>query len=521
MAAHIKSNSAMVIPEKIKGAVDYLATVKPGEEVCFYHNLSSLVDDVLTERTKDNKTNIVEFYDVPPIKGNQPPKQQDITNNQVKNEIRLFEAADEENIDIPDKEENFELPLVDCCRTGYFFEQAGIGFGQEETFRIFLALKSLAMECTFVSVRFWGKIFGVKANYYIVEAEYREGEGDKPSIDIDDDETNDNEATGGDSDIEEPKEDERLPKPDWKEPDPIRSEDHHNGANRYVYFVCNKLGDGWTRLPHTNPTDIVSSRHISKLMSGDLNTAINSYPPFSGGTESNLLRALIARISACTQISPTGYYMFDEEGTEEDEEEEIRDSYMVNMTFEGIPVRQLKEEYGFNWVHHSKYILPQGRCTWWSPAHKYRDDFDEDEELEESETHLPQETGPQLLLSVGNDKKVRGDHPAWSASYSSKILPAAENCVCVMKSNQWPGAYAFSNGKLFENVYIGWAQKYLSNGGYSPAFPPQSFDEYLKGDDVIELDDPTVEQEEEAKTLEEEANKSADEIENVEDEDED
>ena len=73
--------------------------------------------------------------------------------------------------------------------------------------------------------------------------------------------------------------------------------------------------------------------------------------------------------------------MFDEEGTEEDDEDEIRDSYMVNMTFEGIPVRQLKEQYGSNWVHHSKYILPQGRCTWWSPAHnKYPDnDFDEDE----------------------------------------------------------------------------------------------------------------------------------------------
>ena len=67
MSAHIKSNSAMAIPEKIKGAMDYLGTVKPGEEVCFYHNLSSLVDDVLTERTKDNKTNNVEFHGVRPV----------------------------------------------------------------------------------------------------------------------------------------------------------------------------------------------------------------------------------------------------------------------------------------------------------------------------------------------------------------------------------------------------------------------------------------------------------------------
>ena len=91
-----------------------------------------------------------------------------------------------------------------------------------------------------------------------------------------------------------------------------------------------------------------------------------------------------------------------------------------------------------------------------------------------------------------------------------------------MKSNQWPGAYAISNGKIFENIYIGWGQKYLANGCYSPAFPPQSFDEYFMSDDLIELEDPTVEQEEEAKMLlEEEANKSVDEIDNVEDEDSD
>lgn len=94
-----------------------------------------------------------------------------------------------------------------------------------------------------------------------------------------------------------------------------------------------------------------------------------------------------------------------------------------------------------------------------------------------------------------------------------------------MRSNQWPGACAFSNGgKVFENVYIGWGRKSQSSKsatGYSPAFPPATFEEYMKGDDITELEDPTVDQEEEARTLEEEATKSADEIENVEDEDDD
>ena len=45
---------------------------------------------------------------------------------------------------------------------------------------------------------------------------------------------------------------------------------------------------------------------------------IISYPPFNGN-EANYLRAQIARISATTQVSPQGYYIFEEN---EDEEED-------------------------------------------------------------------------------------------------------------------------------------------------------------------------------------------------------
>ena len=61
-----QTDGAIEVPTKIKEAVDYLAKVKPGELVCFYQNLSSLVDGVLTERTKDNKTTIVEFLGTTP-----------------------------------------------------------------------------------------------------------------------------------------------------------------------------------------------------------------------------------------------------------------------------------------------------------------------------------------------------------------------------------------------------------------------------------------------------------------------
>lgn len=40
---------------------------------------------------------------------------------------------------------------------GFNFEQAGIGLGREELYRIFLALKQLVDTYPLQTVRFWGK----------------------------------------------------------------------------------------------------------------------------------------------------------------------------------------------------------------------------------------------------------------------------------------------------------------------------------------------------------------------------
>lgn len=39
-----------------------------------------------------------------------------------------------------------------------------------------MALKKLVDTYNLQTVRFWGKIFGTEQNYYVAEAEYREGE---------------------------------------------------------------------------------------------------------------------------------------------------------------------------------------------------------------------------------------------------------------------------------------------------------------------------------------------------------
>ncbi len=54
----------------------------------------------------------------------------------------------------------------------YFFEQAGVGLGREEMFRVWLALKQLVDRYPLDTVRFWGKIFGTEQNYYVAEVSF-------------------------------------------------------------------------------------------------------------------------------------------------------------------------------------------------------------------------------------------------------------------------------------------------------------------------------------------------------------
>ena len=52
-------------------------------------------------------------------------------------------------------EEQFILP--DVMENAFYFEQAGIGVGREEMFRIFLALKQLTDTYKLRTCRFWGQ----------------------------------------------------------------------------------------------------------------------------------------------------------------------------------------------------------------------------------------------------------------------------------------------------------------------------------------------------------------------------
>lgn len=497
---------------------DHLATVirkvleeKPG-------NVSDLIEDLVRD---EKRAKFCPNFDT--IQNKEDESTEVLL---ARSQVALFERKPTEQeleplMRDPDmEEEQEEAPLPDLMELANYFEQAGIGIGREEIFRIFLSLKILIDTYPIRTCRFWGKIFGIHANYLIAEVEFFEGEDpeepldDEQHLEQQENETKTDIIKEGDFDVEE----DDAPQADFKPPPVIPKEENRTGCNKKTYFVSNEPGGQWVRLPPVTPAQIVVSRQVRKFFTGNLQAPVVSYPPFPGN-EANYLRAQIARISATTHISPLGYYMFEEE-EEEDDDIGARDSFVVNHEFEGLSINDMADPSCANWVHHVQYVLPQGRCTWFNPSQKREEEEleeeEEDEEREEPDEPEP-EQGPPLLTPLSEDVEVDG-MPPWTAQKSSTLIP--QYSLAVMHSNLWPGAHAFALERKFENLYVGWGQKFSAEN-YSPPPPPAPQEEFPSGPEITEAEDPSVEEEKALKAAQQEAMEAAEMEDEEDDDDED
>ena len=440
--------------------------------------------------------------------------------------VKKIPTLVQQSTDDEEMESQLGLAVPDVMENAYFYELAGVGIGREETFRMFLALKQLSEELRLKSCRFWGKMFGVQRNYYIAEVEFHLNDDPHWKDGEEDDLGEEDAETAYESfvppvlsadDVEgEDAMDVPFPQSMYKPPVVVPKESYGEGCNSKVYYVCNNAGLPWRRLPPVTPKQIQCARVIRKFMTGDLDADVVSYPPFPGN-EANYLRAQIARITAATQVSPQGWYIFEEE--EEEEEEEARTAIVPDVEYEPIPVSDLCDPSLTFWVHHNVYILPQGRTSWVDPNASPGGGEGEAEEAEESEDEREEpedeepEEGPPLLTPLSEDEPVNGQ-PAWTAVKSTSHF--TQYAVAALHSNAWPGAHAFAFEKKFENIYIGYGLKYGADN-FNPQMPPALQEEYPSGPDITEADDPTVEQEravlaarKEAEEEEEEADESED-----------
>ena len=309
----------------------------------------------------------------------------------------------------PTENEAAEISYPDLMTEANVFEWTGVNFGRTEVYQLYLAIKQKAkVEAS--SLRFWGKIFGRSSDYYVVQ-----GVNPEP--------------------------------PPAEEVNIIEGME---GANKYAFWVCSKIGGNGPSSPNVLPDAIIVGRNITRFFTGDLNAPVPSYPPFPGGTEAHLLRSQIAQITAECSISPSGFYIEDD-GVDEG----IKAIKKVEEISEHRTIDELKEL--SSWVHHELLIDRNGRCNQ-PPMNE-----DEDSRPEQELQNQP------ILGSIAEDEVVDG--PAWTISACPGTGDSPDSTVCV-KSLKWPGAYAVAFGNKFTNIYCGFGCPSLRGVSYKiPATP--------------------------------------------------
>lgn len=327
-------------------------------------------------------------------------------------------------LDLAPKDEGGELvslssQMPDFVRQAEMLSWAGFGFGPLESYQIMCSLRNLnnaKAEDGLEKIRFWGKVLGSEADYWVAEAQRPEG-GELPEG-----------------------EDETTMEPPGAP-----------GANQFAFYVTNDLAGSWQKLPEVRPREIVAARAIRRILTGNANAKVISHPHFEGN-EAVLLRAQIARISADTVLCIKGFLKGEDEEEADNEDEE----------FAAKPPAELGTLDG--WTHCRKHLLKSGKT-----AHpELGDDMEEADEAKLKE---------EISLDPPKDENrgLRGDELEWSIKQAGDCTeytdPLQSNLVSSVRSLTWPGAVSVANGKQFINAYVGYAMPAREPQFYPPEPP--------------------------------------------------
>ena len=210
--------------------------------------------------------------------------------------------------------------VPDLLEEAKVWQWAGVGFNQQELYRLQKNLKTLAKDTGANFIRFFGVIKGTTQDYYVAEGDYAGGD----------------EAAEGEGEPAER---------------PADFEAKGSGVNKFTYWVSSSSTGKWTILPDIEPKQLNASRAIKVLFSGDQKRDIHTNPYFFG-KEEIYLRAQIARISHSTTLAPKGVWKTNEENAREPLEPNVKEGEEeVEM-----PSTTAMKESGM-WVHEPVGIL--------------------------------------------------------------------------------------------------------------------------------------------------------------------
>lgn len=262
----------------------------------------------------------------------------------------------------------------------------------------------------------------------------------------------------------------------------------------------------WMELPSVTPEEIVQSRKIQKLCSGNLEADVKSYPKFPG-TEKSYLRALIARISHGSNVTPIK------------QSEDFPFENLVDVSNWIHAQAEINDDGTVGQIVESPIVMSDRSKSELSGSDRNSSEqlLDENNEVIQRSRHsIAGVTNTRESTSVPNrnipstvDEKSGSDEPSGDSETAStvqseiimqktcaddffddkmrpwNISPVDNYCIpdaiIVASSAIWNGSFALVTHQFVDHTYFGWGHKMTKK----PIVPPIHFsteDEYVMSD---------------------------------------
>ena len=308
--------------------------------------------------------------------------------------------------------------MEDLLQQSKLFEWGGISFSDEEWYKIRIAMKKILLDNDCEYLRFFGKIYGIKSDYYIIQGLLKTYPMKNPQVHV--------ESRG------------------------------NEGINRYTFWVSNSILESWYELPDITHEQIVSSRRFKYHLTGDLNAKVKSFVSFPG-KEMHLLKCQIIRILHSSCIVPKGYYKISENFKEQLEGKVTE----IDEEFKSPTFEEMKGPEGESWVHEHAYIYPSGKVI--DPSVEAQ--VDRLKGINEDEGYKVKEGEGENVNEIDLKYwkvKVVGDQIMHNKANGDPITHA----VVLVKNMRWPGTLTVWKEEKFANIYVGYGIKAIGENYY-------------------------------------------------------
>ena len=308
--------------------------------------------------------------------------------------------------------------MEDILQQSKLFEWGGISFSDEEWYKIRMAMKKILLDNDCEYLRFFGKIYGIKSDYYIIQGLLKTYPMKNPQVHV--------ESRG------------------------------NEGINRYTFWVSNSILESWYELPDITHEQIVASRRFKYHLTGDLNAKVKSFVSFPG-KEMHLLKCQIIRILHSSCIVPKGYYKISENFKEQLEGKVTE----IDEEFKSPTFEEMKGPEGESWVHEHAYIYPSGKVI--DPSVEAQ--VDRLKGINEDEGYKVKEGEGENVNEIDLKYwkvKVVGDQIMHNRANGDPITHA----VVLVKNMRWPGTLTVWKEEKFANIYVGYGIKAIGENYY-------------------------------------------------------